>query len=972
MLGNFLVRRWAPLPPAQPAQGLLASSGTPLSAKMGELRGGPTIASNVQTTSASAKSGEDTTKVLFAGCGEIRHNNVCIIDAPTSIRLWVSDSAGPVSIALDNEPIVNTDVPLEGGRSIEINIPKQAKELMIQTRQNEETIKLFFETEDIEDDVQNVIKQATAQRRSGDAKKAKESLTQALQQLQDGQNDQSDHEQYLEDQARLQGALGRTDLVLGNVSAALTSLSNAASTHHALGNQSLEAHDTFAAVHTLLYRTHDYQRAQQLLSQIEPASRYYPAASVELNYYRGLLALEKGDLREALANLRSAHREARRLGARVLLRVITQAQASVLIQLGKLEPAYSLFLQSSIDARSEGNSCEQARSLSNRGWVELLAIENQIKLTPPNLTADATQVRQTVKGAIDTHLKALAEFERHCPDPIEQANVRVGLARLYLIDKNGPMAEKYLSKKGEQLPPWLELATKITRSKISLLARNNRGALAELTQAETLARSVGMVDLQLEATVLKAKVLQQQGDDESAERHFEQAENLLNNAAWFVPLGENRNSYIDHHASFVFDWADMWKKKKNNAKAFELLRKHRTRTLSRLMTQHRLHNVFGSDKEQWEDSLANYRKERESAEKEAELDWKRPKDELTEVIKQRTTKLDNARERLERTLTAQSPSLPSEALPPKDEECIVGVFEGHQSTLLFAQNRELTQVEEISIESAEKPVATKQTGMIANAPVERWIQALRHVETCWGTAKQVRWLSSAGGSLVDPAMLFNTLSPQKTIPIVHSLDIGTSHVTTPSNQCLAAMVIDPLGNLSNARQESIDVQQALTPCKTSRWRTLQGEKVTAESLTQTLLTASWFHLAGHAKRSGDNGLDDQIMLFDGAFDVRDILTLPQVPQHVVLSSCEGAHIDPDHHTASIDLASAFILSGSKQVLAATKPVKDSDATAIVSQVYHQLSLQEEPNDLASALATAQSQFAQHQEIDKYAFRVFVP
>jgi CHAT domain-containing protein len=59
------------------------------------------------------------------------------------------------------------------------------------------------------------------------------------------------------------------------------------------------------------------------------------------------------------------------------------------------------------------------------------------------------------------------------------------------------------------------------------------------------------------------------------------------------------------------------------------------------------------------------------------------------------------------------------------------------------------------------------------------------------------------------------------------------------------------------------------------------------------------------------------------------LALSSSPSQVVLAACEGARLDGD----GIALAEAFVLSGAREVLAATRAVDDASTLRFVRALY---------------------------------------
>ncbi|MCB9649195.1 MAG: CHAT domain-containing protein [Deltaproteobacteria bacterium] len=151
-----------------------------------------------------------------------------------------------------------------------------------------------------------------------------------------------------------------------------------------------------------------------------------------------------------------------------------------------------------------------------------------------------------------------------------------------------------------------------------------------------------------------------------------------------------------------------------------------------------------------------------------------------------------------------------------------------------------------------------------------------------------------------------------------------------------------------------------------RAQLLQGFEATGAALRAGLAHAALLHYAGHGREHG--GWGSELPLADGAaLRVGDILALPRVPARVVLSGCETGAAAGEHGVG-LGLAQAFILAGARGVVAATRPVPDAAARALMEALYT-----EDPSDLVGALHRAQARLRAHDpEADWAAFRIFVP
>jgi CHAT domain-containing protein len=134
---------------------------------------------------------------------------------------------------------------------------------------------------------------------------------------------------------------------------------------------------------------------------------------------------------------------------------------------------------------------------------------------------------------------------------------------------------------------------------------------------------------------------------------------------------------------------------------------------------------------------------------------------------------------------------------------------------------------------------------------------------------------------------------------------------------------------------------------------------------------SLFHYAGHGRRAGLEGFESALRLAEATrLYVGDILSLARAPARVVLSACEGART-PDQD-GGLSIAHAFVAAGASAVIAATRPVEDEAAHALIAALYRQ-GIGALATDAAAALRSAQLAGAKLAAgSDAAGFRVLVP
>jgi CHAT domain-containing protein len=144
-------------------------------------------------------------------------------------------------------------------------------------------------------------------------------------------------------------------------------------------------------------------------------------------------------------------------------------------------------------------------------------------------------------------------------------------------------------------------------------------------------------------------------------------------------------------------------------------------------------------------------------------------------------------------------------------------------------------------------------------------------------------------------------------------------------------------------------------------RTLLGKEATESRFKQEASRYSIVHVASHGKFDKANPLFSGIELepdqaSDGLLQVHEVLGLKMRASLVNLSACEtarasGYFLDSPQSDDLIGLARAFLLAGSRAVLATLAPVEDRSSFRTMQLFYGQM--RSRGNNAATALAAAQ-------------------
>jgi CHAT domain-containing protein len=164
----------------------------------------------------------------------------------------------------------------------------------------------------------------------------------------------------------------------------------------------------------------------------------------------------------------------------------------------------------------------------------------------------------------------------------------------------------------------------------------------------------------------------------------------------------------------------------------------------------------------------------------------------------------------------------------------------------------------------------------------------------------------------------------------------------------ALVVTNPLGDLAGAESSGAGTRKTLVALGwVVEW--LEGAAAKREAIMAALQDpcTKLFHYDGHARFEGRDGLRAALMLRDDALTVSDLLSLPRVPQAIVLLGCATAKDE------GLGLAQGFLQRGSREVLATTEDVDDTLSQRIAERLYDGApAASAGPPELAMALRAA--------------------
>jgi cellulose synthase operon protein C len=685
-------------------------------------------------------------------------------------------------------------------------------------------------------------------------------------------------------------------------------------------------------------RDRDLATAREALAGVQLSAQPPAESRYLLSYYRGLLAEQEGDYRTALHEVRAAVQIAERAGVERYRRLAEEELALLLRRIGRSREAAAIFerLRASLDDR---RYCEEEpQLLHNQAWTALLAREAGERLADPTeLLSSALKMYESCAAATSAR----------------KANTKINLALAHLQAGRLVAAKRLLreARAAEPHPPLLHLLW-LLDLEARLVAREGdpRRALELFAELERRAVDSTSADAVLRAALGKAQAQRALGQTDVASAILRDAEALLDEQSLQVPMQEGRESFLAARQAIVDLHLDLLLTGGHAREALQVALRARSRVLRQLAQADRFSGLNAEARTQRGRLIGEYHRRRTALEARASNEWKLPADRLDHERAARRAEGEALERLLDEVyrLLGEAPHGPGSAPAAAQPSA--------------AQAGELTLVYHPTA-AGWVAFAADEGGVVADrfelaSPLQATAEALAAklllpFRAAIERAKRVRVVASGSLENVDIHALPLGGDPLLAArPVVYGLGLPSSRRPSSNRDRLALLVTDPRGDLPGALDESRRIRGVLEDRDTP-WRTveLRGVDASVEAVRGRLAAADLLHYAGHGSYSGSGGWESSLLLAgDTRLTVGDLLALDRVPPWVVLSGCDTGRSAGDASVASLGLAQAFLLAGSRAVVASTTPTVDRQAPAFFAELYRQWD--REP-DLALAMQRAQ-------------------
>lgn len=699
-------------------------------------------------------------------------------------------------------------------------------------------------------------------------------------------------------------------------------------------------HQTIAFVGVAVLRDVDVARdaLQEVRARI-PHSIGTERAYVD--FYEAVLARETGDAHRAIRLARRAERIGNRLADSVAADAL-QMRAAVLSTLGRHHQVEKLYFEVSNEEPRLSEPCAIARLLGNRAWATHLAESAGVAFSF-DVLSDAKRAK---------HI-----YETTCPDPANVFNLDVTLALAALRSNRVELARVHLESaarhrggRSTEARAWLLIA----QANLALAEGRYPDAERSCDALEKLGLTVRSTPFVWRAELCRARLWGARGNSVKAVEYYEAAEKQLD-SGFAVPFaGPGLRFDSDLQDAAAREHAELLMHSGDARIAEMVLNRHALRSRRGLERGFQLAAIEGPERRGWERAALQYVVLRGRLDELEGESWADAASESASRTKERAEIEDKIQQALVDALTLLGPSAPVDGKLRRAEsgEVVVTIDRLLDDWVAFVS----TGDQFLSVRFPQQVLSSSEA-IIG----ERLFSTTEHL---LNGASSVRVVARGRAHRVDVHSLpFNGMPLIASHVVYYSVD-GRGIAQKSAKPRTLVAVEDPGGNLPSARDE---VRRVVRDLHSSGWgtTTLSGRRVTRSRLNELLDEAALLHWAGHGVEDPEVGFSAALPLAGRAIlDVGDILALPGVPEKVVLSGCETAPPDsPD-----IGPARAFVLAGAREVLATTRPVRDSEAAAVTGNLYREFDRR-----LGEALQRVQIDAARRRpDLDWAAFRVYVP
>lgn len=702
-------------------------------------------------------------------------------------------------------------------------------------------------------------------------------------------------------QTRGNGLQARIALMRGDAAAAEALFHQTIARHRSRGRHSEEARDSFALSY-LLTQQGRVAESTLVLDAAEEATSSWGEAHAWGPYYRALVADAEADMLTAMEQFDLSLATAQRLGMTQHAQDVRRALAKRLQRLGRFDEAQQ-HLEGLLASTPDG--CRRAAMLNDAGWLALLQTEHR-----PDPTRELEARR---------HLdEALAIFTRSCKRAADLRMARLNRAWLAVREGDVGLADELLEgvASTEASTSDERIWEALVHGELAMGSDAPHAAIEHYEAAEEMAAGALVMVGRWRALLGRGRAMAALGREREAEAAWRSAEDLLDEATAMVPVGAGRASFLAQRDGAAIALVEQLVARDEAAAAERVARRARARSLASLQRLDRIEALRGERKDAFRQDLRHYQALREELSKGLAQRWSMSQAELAG----HDANLSSLRERLKKTLASAYSALDEPKWEPGPGD-VPGVLR-----LTFFPRAEQGRWWVFATDdhgTASFDLPSPMRGDAAAALITPLAEALTR-------ADRLRVLAYGAWQNVDIHAL-----PWRGKPLVAALPVHYAIDMTPpvsvASGLQAVVIANPTEDLPHAEAEGRRVVQSLEPA----WSVdaLIGLDATAPRLVASLSTASLLHFAGHGSHRPHRMASELRLAEQDALSVSDILASSRTPHSVVLSGCLTAGGDEQSPLAVLNVATAFLLGGSRVVVGTSRPVTDGTGAQLAQLLY---------------------------------------
>lgn len=660
----------------------------------------------------------------------------------------------------------------------------------------------------------------------------------------------------------------------------------------------------------------DLEAARALAVELEQLPSTADEREVIRAYMSGFVLLEQGELREAIVALRRGLDLSERLAMTTRHAEHLSILSTALAELGDVDGAV-VAATAALDREAHPylEACEYAKMRINLAWVSMLGTEVGLAERVPDPAVELLRALEAFEGP-----------QAACADETSAANVRLNLARTALLRRDHHEVQRWLARVAD---PIERAGNMPMREELNLVRAQQWLATGDLDRARKVLERPSDVhalplDLQLGRWIVQGELAEREGDLDAAEASYRHAHALSLERVGSLAHDDGRLRFIYDRLCGAQHLVSLLAGPRGDPEsAFLVAREAAGREARLLAARHRaLHG--SADDPALDAKRREYLAVRDSLERRLEQRW-----DLRPATRHdlRAQARPGERARLDALLGPVSPAGADGPLRPAvPGELLLCYFPmpGGQR-LGFAASVDGVRLAWLNV----PPELVPSEGNDPEAWRGRWAAYLLEpfADAIEG-AERIRVLPSFGLELLP----FHAL-PWRGRPLLHhaavehAVDLPGATVPELAGPARALVVGDPQGDLADARVEAETVADVLEQ-RDIEVEILLGPAASGMAVRDALVRADLLHYAGHAATAGSFGWESTLDLAaHGRLEIGDLFVLDHVPAQVVLTACRSAARASGPRERGTSLAEAFVLAGSRAVVAASI---DLDATEVSS------------------------------------------